>query len=710
MTDTRSALSPVGQARESGAFTVGDLMRVVEQRSGLILRIAFVVVALVAACAFVFLPTTYTSAAKITIDTQKNNITDQEAVLSALPTDTPTLQNQIQILTSRDLATEVIARLKLYDDPEFNARLDPNPLAQLNPREWFKPQTAPDSDREVDSIIAAFSRHLSVDVLGLSTSIAVSFSSRDPEKAARVANAVADIYLEDQLAQKRQATEETEHWLADRITVLAQQAQIAEAQAEQFKSANHLTEAADGTPLIEAQIAALNTQLVAARGDLMQKESTEARVAALAASGNSSELSQVVASPLIVQLRTQEAELIRQQAALATRYGPRNPKLIGIQTQRRDLDDKITAETQRISASLQSDVAVSRSSVNSLSGALAQAERTAQGQNMLRVKLKAMEANAASTRSTYDSFVTRLRETQGQEGIVSPDSHVISRAPLPLSPNGPSKLMLVAASFPLGLLLGLLVALFAERMSAPAVRRTQAMPLMPAQAVPVMAMQAPAPAPAWFSPPLVGDVPNTGDRNASNLVVDWPRSAFGVAVSQLLRRVAPAGASRTIVVTSADPRSSNSAIAASLVRAAALSGQRALLLDADLRRPVAAVAMGLKPPGAGLIEVLSGRAPIAKAVQVDPRSHASVLSAAGPYLDTGAVFSAPLFAELLAHLKRNCQLIVVHAPQREAMMLEPFADALLVQVDRRRAHTQETIGAVQEFAPAGNRVGVVLTD
>ncbi len=706
MTDTRSALSRGGQARESGAFTVGDLLRVIETRGGLILKTAFVIVALVAAGAFLFLPATYTSAAKITIDTQKNNIADQEAVLSALTTDTPTLQNQIQILTSRDLATEVIARLKLYDDPEFNARLDPNPLAQLNPREWFKVQTAPDSDREVDSIIAAFSRHLSVDVLGLSTSIAVSFSSRDPEKAARVANAVADIYLEDQLAQKQAAIEETEHWLTDRIVILAQQAQGAEAQAEQFKSANHLSEAADGTPLIDAQIAALNAQLVAARGDLTQKESTEARVSALAASGNSSELSQVVASPLIMQLRTQEAELIRQQAALATRYGPRNPKLIGIQTQRRDLDDKITAETQRISASLQSDVAVSRSSVNSLAGALAQAERAAQSQNLLRVKLRAMEANAASTRSTYDSFVTRLRETQGQEGIVSSDSHVISRAPLPLAPNGPSKLLLVAASFPLGLLIGLLGALIADRMAAPTVARYA--PAM--SAGPAMPLQAPARATAWFSPPLVGDVPNTGDRNASNLMIDWPRSAFGTGVSRLLQRVAPAGAPRTIVVTSADPRSNNSAVAASLVRAAALSGQRALLLDADLRRPVAGVAMGLNPPGAGLIEVLTGRAPITKAVQVDPRSSASVLSAAKPYLDTGAVFGAPLFAELLAHLKRNCQLIVIHAPQREAMMLEPFADALLVQVDRRRAHTEETVGAVQEFAPAGNRVGVVLTD
>jgi uncharacterized protein involved in exopolysaccharide biosynthesis len=705
MTDTRRGLSPGGHARDSGAFTVGDLMRVVEARSSLILKTALVVVALAAAGAFLFLPTTYTSAAKITIDTQKNNVTDQEAVLSALPTDTPTLQNQIQVLTSRDLATEVIARLKLYDDPEFNARLDPSLFARFDPREWLKPQAAPNSDREVDSIIAAFSRHLAVDVLGLSTSISVSFSSRDPEKAARIANAVADIYVEDQLAQKRRATEETASWLAERISVLAQQAQTAEAQAEQFKSANHLTEAADGTPLIEAQIAALNTELVAARADLSQKEATRARVAALAAAGNTSELSQVVASPLIVQLRTQEAELIRQQAALATRYGPRNPKLIAIQTQHRDLDDKISAETERITASLESDAAVSRTSVGSLATALSQAERDAQSQNLMRVKLRAMEANAASTRSTYDSFVTRLRETQGQEGIVAPDSHVISRAPLPLTPNGPGKLMLIGAALPLGLLLGLIAALFVERMSQPVARYAPASPGIPAQA------PSPArPAPAWFSPPLVGDVPNTTDRNASNLIVDWPGSGFGIAVRQLLQRIARPGMSRTVVVTSADPRSANSTVAASLVRAAALSGQRALLIDADLRRPVAGVAMGLQPPGAGLIEVLGGRAPLAKAVQIDPRSNASVLSASKPYLDSQAVFAAPLFSELLTHLKRNCQLIVVHAPAREAMMLQPFADAVVVLVDRRRAHTEETVRAVQDFAPAGRRVGVVLTD
>jgi hypothetical protein len=33
-----------------------------------------------------------------------------------------------------------------------------------------------------------------------------------------------------------------------------------------------------------------------------------------------------------------------------------------------------------------------------------------------------------------------------------------------------------------------------------------------------------------------------------------------------------------------------------------------------------------------------------------------------------------------------------------------------VLVDRRRAHTDETMREVQDFAPSGKRVGVVLTD
>ena len=168
------------------SFTLGDLIALIERRAGLILKVALTVM-IATAIVLLMLPTLYSTQAIVTIDTRKNNIADQTAVLSALPTDPASLQNQLQILYSRDLATEVIGQLKLYDDPEFNAALNPGLLVAFNPRNWSERDLA----REKDDVITAFLNRLSVDPLGLSTSIAVTFTARDPDKAARIANAIS---------------------------------------------------------------------------------------------------------------------------------------------------------------------------------------------------------------------------------------------------------------------------------------------------------------------------------------------------------------------------------------------------------------------------------------------------------------------------------------------------------------------------------------
>jgi len=187
-------MSGAGSVSGSGArssasdasFTLGDLIALIERRAGLILKVALAVM-VVTAIVLLMMPTLYTTQAIVTIDTRKNHVADQTAVLSALPTDPASLQNQLQILYSRDLAAEVIGQLKLYDDPEFNAALNPGILVAFNPRNWSERDLA----REKDDVITAFLNRLSVDPLGLSTSIAVTFTARDPDKAARIANAIS---------------------------------------------------------------------------------------------------------------------------------------------------------------------------------------------------------------------------------------------------------------------------------------------------------------------------------------------------------------------------------------------------------------------------------------------------------------------------------------------------------------------------------------
>ncbi|MEI9886225.1 MAG: Wzz/FepE/Etk N-terminal domain-containing protein [Rhizomicrobium sp.] len=199
-------------ARPPAAFELADLPGLLHAKAGLIFRVTLVTVAL-AVAAVSLMPTRYVSSAILMLDSRKNAIADLSAVLSALPTDPASLQNQIQVLQSRDLAAEVIGKLKLYDDPEFNAALQPTVgsalLAALNPRQLFAsdPPT-PDPAVLRDAIIDTFLSHLSAATVGLSTTITVTFTSRDRDKAALIADAVAQTYVDGLVATKIKASRE----------------------------------------------------------------------------------------------------------------------------------------------------------------------------------------------------------------------------------------------------------------------------------------------------------------------------------------------------------------------------------------------------------------------------------------------------------------------------------------------------------------------
>ncbi len=404
------------------------------------------------------------------LDPRKNTIADLNAVLSALPTDPASIQNQIQILQSRDLAAEVIAKLDLYDDPEFNPALQRSVggalFAALNPRNWFADRDASaavDPAVERDAIIDTFLGHLWTESLGLSTTITVSFSSRDAKKAALIADTVAGTYVGDLVEAKLRASDATSTWLTQRIRDLGGQVQAEEAAALTYRAQHNLDSSAGGTSLIEAQLGGINGQIVQARADLSAKEAIYDQVQSLMKAGNPADISQIVASPLIIQLRTQQADLLKQQAALAIPYGPRHPKRIAVESQLHDLQQKIDEEGARIGSSLASDVAVARAQLNSLQGSFSTTQHQASGQDMTAVKLRALEADADSSRKLYDAFLSRLTSIQDQEGLQYPDAHVISRAPVPAVPSSPQRMLIVMAAIPAGLLLGCLAALLSMR-------------------------------------------------------------------------------------------------------------------------------------------------------------------------------------------------------------------------------------------------------
>jgi Uncharacterized protein involved in exopolysaccharide biosynthesis len=516
--------TPAVKAAPEAPFGLDDFLRVVAKRQSLIRWIAIAVVALTVIAVY-SLPTLYSTSAVVMLDQRKNTVADASSVLSALPTDPSSVQNQIQVLSSRDLAMKVIAKLHLETDPEFNPALGGGKALDLNPLHLLRPAAAPWAGDTNDGIVSAFLSRLDVSQLGVSTSIEVAFKSADPQKAARIANALAESYTNDQVSVKVGAARKASQWLSDRVHQLAGEVQQQEAAIQLYKAENDLVESAPGNSLVDQQLMAINTQLVTAQSDLAEKKAAYDRVAALSKTGNSADTTQVVNSKMIGDLRAQEGELVRQEADLAARYGPNHPKMVAIQNARRDLAAKISREVDGIAGSMQSELEVAKAHVGAIEASLSRTTREARKENVARIKLNALEANLASTRTIYENFVQRLRAVQDQDDIQIPEARVISSAPVPASPASPKRALFIGASIPAGILFGILIALILERfgMARPAEVPAIAVPARFPQ-IDLTAPRQPAqPAPAALQ---AGQMANPQPADASFAMPPFAAPAF----------------------------------------------------------------------------------------------------------------------------------------------------------------------------------------
>jgi uncharacterized protein involved in exopolysaccharide biosynthesis/Mrp family chromosome partitioning ATPase len=715
------------------AFQLADFIRLLDARRRLIGRIALGTI-LCALLVAMMLPTTYASSAVVMLDPRKNSITDLSAVLTPQLTDPAAVQNQIQIITSRDLAATVVDRLKLTDDPEFNPRAgQPSAMellgelaSLLNPRNWFDNGDPVSSALTRERTIDAFQRHITADVQGLSTSITITVTSRDATKAALIANTLADAYVKALLADKIGTTTATTDWLNRRISDLARQLEVQQEAVQRYKAEHNLNDSAPGSSIVDQQMVGISAQIVVARSDLAEKQAINDRIKQLMASGHSADVGQIVSSPLVVQLRGQQAALLAQEGELNSKYGPRHPKIQAIQEQKSDLDLKIIQEVNRLAASAENDVMVTRAHLGSLQASLGGTEGTARSQNMARVQLQALDSNANSTRTMYEAFVQRLRQSQNLDQAQTPESRIISRAAAPLRPSGPKRTLIVGASLPLGLILGVLAALLVEKVG----------PLMPVRingapraAIVPPARRAPninhgndnpartakpkAPLTVWSGPPILAEVHDPAQLRAADFVLDYPASKYSHAIAKLARQLEAKSSDGAAVVafTSVDTGESRSAIAVSLARAASQMGKKTILLDcAPQRLSSQAIKAAVK---CGLYEVLTGLAPLNQALAKDPRGETYLLATPKRPPNAATMFASRSMMRLVSVLRGGADLVAVDCGPAgtEAAAIAQLADAIVLVVRRQHLNNPLVANAVRMLEQAGAApVGIVITN
>ena len=272
----------------------------------------------------------YTATVQLILDPKKSQVFGAEAILPELNLDSGNVDSQISVIQSTNLLRHVVEKQKLTQDPEFGQRAAPGLFGLLTG--WFSPDNsavpaaAPKDDEAIPPDILRAITHLkqNLDVQRVNRTyvISVAVTSEDPVKAARLANAVAEVYVVDQLEARYEAARSASTWLAERIETLGDQVRQSEEAVAKFRRDNNLVSASGESKVTigDQQLSELSEKLVTARAETAAEKSKFDQATQIQASGGDIQaIPDVVRSVAITNLRQQEAEISAKEADLGSR-------------------------------------------------------------------------------------------------------------------------------------------------------------------------------------------------------------------------------------------------------------------------------------------------------------------------------------------------------------------------------------------------------
>lgn len=661
----------------------------------------------------------YTASAMLALDTRQNQVVDVQAVMSGIGTDVAAIKTEIDIITSRRIIGKTVDTFSLLDDPELNAARSDRKgfLYYVNPLTYvpdsFKrailgePARPSEQDRiaaERSNVIDAVLAHLVVSNPARSYSISLSFESEDPKKAARIANGVADLYLTDQLEAKFEATQRANEWLNERIFDLRENVRSSELAAQRFREENRLIQTGSAGLVADQQLTQLNTRLIDARTELARTEARYSQLSAIAdpAVADYEGVAEVLDSTLIQRLREQQSEVFRRRAELATRYGPKHPRMINVEAELADIDANIRLEIRKVINGIQNEVEVARARVGALEDSLEQLKNENVAVNRAQVQLRELEREAEANRVLLETFLARFKETTNQQDIQQADSRIISRADVPVIPSFPKKTMIVLIVVVASTGLGVGLAFLLEALDNGYRSLDQVKADLGLRGVGIIPM-----------------LPTSRLQGASveDYLLEKPTSSFAEAHRNVHASLLYSGprqnTPQVVMTTSSVPGEGKSTFSLCYARLMAKSGLKVLLVEADLRRPVVQTRLKLSGEQADVVSVLEGKELGGQQLHKDVASNLHILSGKG-HSDPQKLFSSDKFSGLIAWARENYDLIILDTPPimavSDAVVLSHHVDAVLYAIQWESTPKKSVEAGINQLREAGAPIaGAVIT-
>ena len=693
---------------------VMDLVRALYRRRWTALTVFGLVFVAVAVNTFTTTPV-FQARAQLLIEPENPNIVSFQEVVKQESATNEYYQTQFSILKSRALARRTLTALNAWTDPFFGggpqtersfsvvgaisgaigrvlglfSTSDHDGAAVPGPGE------SPLQSRMVDGFLG----NLSVSPIRNSRLVNVEYLSTRPDVAATVVNTLAKQYIEQNLEYKFLSTKEASDWLGKQLADQRKKLEESEQALQRYREQGDAVALEDRQNIVVQRLADLNSAVTRARTMRIEKEALYQQLSTLQGDRRSLDtFPAILSNTFIQQLKSQLADLQRQQVQMAERLGEKHPDMIKVASEIQSTQVRLDAEINKVVQSVRNEFLAAQSQERSLASDLERQKGEALALNRTGIQYSVLSREAESNKQIYDALMQRAKETGISGELKTSNIRVVDYAEVPARPVKPNKATNLLFGLLGGLVAGIGLALVIEyldtRIKNPdEIRHILGLPflgLVPGLSVAQSRM----------------NVPSAHSVAPRDFV-----EAFRSIRTNLMCLPGDAK-SRALVVTSSQPGEGKTVVASNIAMSLAQTGQRVLLVDADMRKPRqhAIFKMNHDP---GLSTLLSGQAKAADTVKKAPLNGLWVLPAGAHPTDPAELLGSQRFKDMLTSLADQFDWVILDSPPvlavTDAAVIGRLTHGVVFVVGSEQVNRQTALRAIEQLATArATIVGAVL--